>query len=319
VALSADFDVHAEFIVSQQQLLGLRYVIDAEVTQWLDPAMAALQQRVDAALQGLVNRLSVPLRGDSPWVLVESFADVQPQRSFLFNRETGKFVALGGAHPQIDRREMAQTDFFRIEARDGRRIPAYLTLPAGEPKKPLPMVVLVHGGPWVRGMSWRWDAEVQFLASRGYAVLQPEFRGSTGFGREHFEAGFKQWGRAMQHDVADAARWAVKQGHADAQRICIAGASYGGYAVLMGLINDPDLYRCGIDWVGVSDIGLMYSIGWSDISDRFREYGMPRMIGDPKEDAAMLDSVSPLRRAAEIRRPLLMAYGAWDIDRKSVV
>jgi dipeptidyl aminopeptidase/acylaminoacyl peptidase len=174
-------------------------------------------------------------------------------------------------------------------------------------------VVLVHGGPWSRGADWGWDAEVQFLASRGYAVLQPEFRGSTGFGQRHFEAGFKQWGGAMQHDVADATRWAIEQGFADPKRICIAGASYGGFATLMGLAMEPALYRCGINWVGVTDIELMYGAHWSDLSDEWKRYGMPRLIGDPEADAAMLKTASPQARAAQIGQPLLMAYGAWDV------
>lgn len=313
VAASKDFDLHAWFIASDSKLLGLRYVIDAEVTQWLDPGMAALQASIDALLPNTVNRLSVAQRGQSPWLLIEAFADVQPTLTLAYNSETRKLVRLGVTLPGIDPKLMGQTDFVRIPARDGRPIPTYLTLPPGAVKKNLPTVVLVHGGPWVRGANWAWNAEVQFLASRGYAVLQPQFRGSTGFGSAHFRAGFKQWGRAMQDDVADATRWAIAQGHADARRICIAGASYGGYATLMGLANDPDLYRCGINWVGVTDIDLMYTVSWSDLTNRWKQYGMPRMIGDPVEDAAMLKAVSPLHNAAKIRQPLLMAYGAWDL------
>jgi dipeptidyl aminopeptidase/acylaminoacyl peptidase len=157
------------------------------------------------------------------------------------------------------------------------------------------------------------DAEVQFLASRGYAVLMPEFRGSTGYGAKLYQAGFKQWGQAMQTDLADAAQWAIAQGTADPQRICIAGASYGGYATLMGLAQDPGLYRCGIDWAGVSDIQLMYSVYWSDNTNEFKREGMPVLIGDPKDDAAMLEAHSPLKNASRIRQPLLLAYGAWDL------
>jgi dipeptidyl aminopeptidase/acylaminoacyl peptidase len=173
--------------------------------------------------------------------------------------------------------------------------------------------VYVHGGPYLRGAKWEWNNEVQFLASRGYAVLQPEFRGSTGFGIKHFQAGWKQWGLAMQDDVADGAKWAIAQGIADPKRVCIAGASYGGYATLMGLINDSSLYRCGFQWVGVSDINLMYSAYWSDVSGEFKRHGMPKLIGDREKDAAQLKATSPLEQAARLKQPLLMAYGGFDV------
>jgi dipeptidyl aminopeptidase/acylaminoacyl peptidase len=128
----------------------------------------------------------------------------------------------------------------------------------------------------------------------------------------HFRAGFKQWGLAMQDDVADAALWAVEQKLADRSRICIAGASYGGHATLMGLVRHPELYRCGVNWVGITDIELMYSIHWSDISRMSKRYGMPHMIGDREKDAAPFAATSPLKQAAKITQPLLMAYGGSD-------
>jgi dienelactone hydrolase len=313
LAMSKDFDLHPQFIANDKQLLGLRYTVDAEVTQWLDPDMQALQALVDKRLPATSNRLSVPRHGDAPWVMVQAFADVQPTITYALHRPSGKLTALNGGRAGIAPAQLGQTDFVRYKARDGRDIPAYLTLPPGSGKN-LPLVVLVHGGPWVRGGQWQFDAEVQFLASRGYAVLQPEFRGSTGFGYEHMAAGFKQWGRAMQDDLADGARWAIAQGHANAKRICIAGASYGGYATLMGLIREPELFRCGINWIGVTDINLLFSVGWSDSTEEFKKYGLRQMVGDPAvpAEAEMLKSVSPLENAAKIQQPLLMAYGAWD-------
>jgi dipeptidyl aminopeptidase/acylaminoacyl peptidase len=312
IAASNDFDLHPAFIANDLKLLGLRYLIDAEITQWLDPDLKALQDKIDAILPATANRIDVPRHGDSPWVLVQAFADVQPTVTYAFNRQTARLLLLGRSRPTIERRQMGQTDFIRYKARDGLAIPAYLTLPPGGVKKNLPLVVLVHGGPWSRGATWHWDAEVQFLASRSYAVLQPEFRGSTGFGARHFAAGFREWGRAMQDDIADGARWAIAQSIADPKRICIAGASYGGYATLMGLANDPDLYRCGIEWVGVTDIGLMFSVDWSDMTNEVKHFSLSRLIGDPKVDAERLDAVSPIRNADKIRQPLLMAYGEYD-------
>jgi acetyl esterase/lipase len=316
LAASKEFSLHPRYIASDRKLLGLRYVIDAEVTQWLDDGMKALQAEVDAALPATANRLGVPRRGDSPWVLVQAFADRQPLTAYLYHRQTKKLSRLGSTHPALDPAQLGMSDFVRMAARDKLPIPAYLTLPPGvaaDAKPRLPMVVLVHGGPWVRGARWQFDPEVQFLASRGYAVLQPEFRGSQGFGWRHFEAGFKQWGRAMQDDVADAARWAVAQGVADPKRICIAGASYGGYATLMGLARDPDLFSCGVAWVGVTDPLMMFTVGWSDITAESKRYGYTRLIGDPVADAAMLKSVSPIDNASRIQQPLLLAYGAWDV------
>jgi dipeptidyl aminopeptidase/acylaminoacyl peptidase len=222
---------------------------------------------------------------------------------------------VGESRPHIDSKQMGHQEFVRYKARDGLDIPALLTLPRGATGKNLPMVVLVHGGPWVRGESWGWNAQAQFLASRGYAVLEPEFRGSQGFGLKHFSAGFKQWGLAMQNDLADGVRWAIGKGIVDPKRVCIAGASYGGYATLMGLVNDPDLYKCGIDWAGVTDINLMYNDTWyarSDFTEDYKKYGMPELVGDQVKDAAQLKATSPIMQAARIRQPLLLAYGGAD-------
>lgn len=312
VAHNKDFDLQPEILVNGHKLLGLRYHIDAEVTQWLDADAQALQTRIDALLPNTANRIGLPQTGDSPFVLVESFSDQHPGLTQIYHRGTGKLTPVGSSRPAVQPRQMAQTDFVRYRARDGLEIPAYLTLPLGAEKKDLPLVVLVHGGPNVRGATWRWDAEVQFLASRGYAVLQPEFRGSTGFGARHFTAGWKQWGRAMQTDLADGARWAIAQGWANPKRICIAGPSYGGYAALMGLAQDPDLFRCAINWVGVTDLQMLYSVNWSDTNEETKRYGMPRLIGDPVADAEMLKAASPLYNAARIKAPLLMAYGGKD-------
>lgn len=313
LAASEQFDVDASFVANSKRLLGMRYKIDAEVTQWLDADMAALQTEVDILLPRTTNRISVPLRANGPHALVEASSDSQPTLAYLLHMPSRKLTRLGSSLPEIDPKRMGSMDLVRYPAQDGLQIPAYLTLPPGAAKKNLPMVVLVHGGPWRRGAGWQWDAEVQFLATRGYAVLQPEFRGSTGFGTRHFRAGFKQWGLAMQSDVADGARWAIAQGIADPKRICIAGASYGGYAALMGLVNDPSLFRCGINWVGVTDISLLYAVTWSDTSDVFKQYGMPALVGDPVNDAAQLKATSPIENAARISQPLLLAYGAYDM------
>jgi dipeptidyl aminopeptidase/acylaminoacyl peptidase len=306
------FDFSGSLVFGKERLLGVHYTTDAEATQWYDPAMKATQAAIDALLPGTVNHLSIPQHAATPWILVKSHSDVQPAAYRLYNSQTKAVIKIGDSMPKIAPARMATQDPVHYKARDGLDIPAWLTLPKGEQKN-LPMVVLVHGGPYLRGYEWSWNAQAQFLASRGYAVLQPEFRGSTGYGDKHYRAGWKQWGLAMQNDLADGARWAISKGIADAKRICIAGASYGGYATLMGLVNDPDLYQCGINWVGVTDIELLYK--WTpdgDLSSGYRQYGMPDLVGDRVKDADQLKATSPVLQAARITRPVMLAYGGVD-------
>ncbi|HEY1230471.1 MAG TPA: prolyl oligopeptidase family serine peptidase [Ramlibacter sp.] len=305
------YDFSGSLTFDDTHLLGVLYTGDATSQAWLDDELAALQKKVDALLPNTINVLSVPARGGRQKALVWAYSDRDPGTYYLYEAGSGALTLLGKRMRDIDPRRMGKVDLVRYKARDGLHNPAWLTLPPGGGKN-LPMVVLVHGGPYLRGRSWGWEAAAHFLASRGYAVLEPEFRGSTGFGYRHFRAGWKQWGLKMQDDIADGTRWAIAQGIADAGRICIAGASYGGYATLMGLVNDPDLYKCGIDWVGVTDIEMLYSVSWSDSSDVWQVYGMPLLVGDRTKDAEQLKRTSPLQQASRINRPLLMAYGGND-------
>jgi dipeptidyl aminopeptidase/acylaminoacyl peptidase len=310
------YDFSGALIASDDKVLGVRVLADANTTLWYDPAMKALQAKVDALLPGTVNMITPPRRPAAPWVLVQAYSDLQPKVTLVYNTETGTLKKVGESHPQIKPAQMGDQEVVRYTARDGLQIPGWLTLPSGAKRNGhLPLVVLVHGGPYVRGGEWGWRPDSQFLASRGYAVLEPEYRGSTGYGGKHFRAGWKQWGLGMQNDIADGAKWAIAEGIADPKRICIAGASYGGYATLMGLINDPDLFKCGIDWVGVTDIGLLYTGTWwrsSDTPEDYKRFGMPTLIGDLKADADQLKATSPLAQAARIKQPLLLAYGGAD-------
>lgn len=311
------FDFRGSFVEDYEsgKALGVRVTTDGETTVWFDARMKKLQQAVDAHFPGRSNRVSCRKCGaDDMVVLVRSWSDQEPGQIWLYRPAADAWQSVGRVRPDIDPARMATLDLYRFRARDGLEIPAWVTLPQGAPKgKPLPTVVLVHGGPFTDGQSWGWHADAQFLASRGYAVIEPEFRGTTGYGYAHFRAGWKQWGLAMQDDVADAARWAASQGWTDPKRVCIAGASYGGYATLMGLIKDPDLYRCGVAWVAVSDPRLLYGLPWiNDISDEAQKYGLPVLLGDPKTDAAALAAVAPVELAARIKVPLLLAYGGED-------
>ena len=306
------FDFTGTLVYDEQhhKLLGAHYDADADGTAWFDPTMAALQKEVDAKLPGLINRIDPASCGCANRVLVTSHSDHQPAIYYLYDRKAALLIPIGNSRPAINARQMADTDFYRVKARDGQEIPVYVTKPKG--KGPFPTVVLVHGGPYLRGWNWEWDNESQFLASRGYAVVKPEFRGSKGYGGQLFLSGFKQWGLKMQDDIADATRWAADKGLADPKRTCIAGASYGGYATLMGLVRYGDLYQCGVAWAAVSDIQLLHDTHWSDMSEEWRSYGMPVMVGDPVKDAAQLAQTSPLQQAARIKRPLLLAHGGDD-------
>jgi dipeptidyl aminopeptidase/acylaminoacyl peptidase len=191
-------------------------------------------------------------------------------------------------------------------------IPAYLTLPEGMPAKNLPLVAYVHGGPHARDHHG-YDPMTQMLASRGYAVLQPQFRMSTGFGWKHHTAGWKQWGLAMQDDVTDGVENLVKQGIVDKNRVCIIGASYGGYATMYGLVKDPDLYKCGVNWVGVTDVKMLFTVNWSDMSGPYMDNMGAKMHGDPKTDDAYFHKSSAIENASKIKAPVLMAYGSEDV------
>jgi len=312
VLVLPEHDFTGSLIASDDKLLGIATETDMPVTHWFDAQMQAAQADIDAKLPDTFNALHPARHSKEGVILVHSYSDVMPGAMYLYDLQSKELVLFGKTAPHIDPARMAYKHPLRYNARDGLSIPAYLTLPNGVPPKNLPLVVMVHGGPSVRGGHWGFNREAQFLASRGYAVLEPDFRGSLGYGRKHEMAGWRQWGLGMQNDVADAAKWAIAKGFADPKRICVAGASYGGYATLMGLVNDPDIFRCGVSWVGVTDINLLYSVTWGDMSEEARKYQLPLWIGDREKDAAQLSATSPIVQAARIKQPLILAYGGAD-------
>jgi dienelactone hydrolase len=274
---------------------------------WFDPVWAGMQKQVDVLLP---NRLNVISGDPRNAVLVRSSADVDPGTWYFFDIAKKRLVTVGKVRPQLDPATMRPMEMISYKAADGIPIPAYLTRPR-QSTGPAPMVVLIHGGPVARDR-WAWDAEVQLLANRGYLVFQPQFRGSSGFGRKFEEAGFGQWGKAMQDDITDGVRHLIAQGIADPARICIVGASYGGYAALWGLVKTPDLYRCAVSFAGVTDIEYMFS-DWSDTSsNKITREVMMRRIGDKKMSAQLFDPVSPLRHAAQVKAPVLLMHGKDD-------
>jgi dipeptidyl aminopeptidase/acylaminoacyl peptidase len=314
------FDFDGSLVVEPGgKLIGVRTTVDGETTVWFDPRMKAFQDAVDGRFPGRVNRISCRRCGQADMTaLVRSYSDHEPGELWVHQASAAAGMpawrAVSRVRSGLDPAQMASMDLQRIKARDGRDLPVWVTRPDAA-KGPLPAVVLLHGGPWVRGNEWGWHPMAQYLASRGYLVIEPEFRGSTGYGEAHFTAGWKQWGQSMQDDVADALLWARKQGLASDQA-CIAGASYGGYSTLMGLVKHPELYRCGIAWLAVADLDLFLQGAFfvdDDLSDIGRKYTLPDMVGDAVKDAAMIAANSPVKQAARIKAPVLLAYGESDL------
>ncbi len=228
---------------------------------------------------------------------------------YYYDVKADKFSKLADFKPWLEEENMAKMQPITYTSRDGLTIHGYLTLPKGSEGKNLPVVVNPHGGPWARD-SWGFNPEIQFLANRGYAVLQMNFRGSTGYGRKFWESSFKQWGQTMQDDITDGVKWLVKEGIADSTRVAIYGGSYGGYATLSGITKTPELYACAVDYVGVANMfTFMNSIPpyW----EPYRKM-MYEMVGDPKADSVMMANVSPVNHVDKIRCPLLVAQGAND-------
>lgn len=241
--------------------------------------------------------------------LLIAYSDKQPGKYYYFDKKNNKLNFLHETQPWIKEDNMATTKPITYITRDSVKINGYLTLPKGLKPKNLPVVVNPHGGPWARD-TWGFNPEVQFLANRGYAVLQMNFRGSTGYGKKFWEMSFKQWGRTMQNDITDGVMYLINEEIADSNRIAIYGGSYGGYATLAGITVTPDLYAAAIDYVGVSNMfTFMKTIPpyWKPFLEMMYE-----MVGDPVKDSLLLAEVSPAFHVDRIKTPLLVAQGAND-------
>jgi dipeptidyl aminopeptidase/acylaminoacyl peptidase len=242
---------------------------------------------------------------DKKWIVAYE-GDDAPIYYYLYERSSKKATMLFSNRPALEKYNLAKVKPIEYKARDGMTIYGYLTTPVGVDVKNLPTVVLPHGGPWGRDL-WGYDPMAQWLANRGYAVLQPNFRGSTGYGKQYVNAGDRQWAGAMHTDLLDGKDWLAKQGIADQTKVCIMGGSYGGYATLAGVAFSPDAFACGVDIVGPSNLNtLLKTIPpyWSTILAVFH-----RRMGDNEE---FLKSQSPLFRADDIKAPLLIGQGAND-------
>ena len=247
-------------------------------------------------------------RADRKWIVTYVVSD-GPVAYYLYERPSRRATLLFVHRPALERYTLARMESAAFPARDGLRLYGYLTLPAGKEPKRLPLVMLVHGGPWGRDV-WGYNPDVQWLANRGYAVLQVNYRGSTGYGKAHLNAGDREWAGKMHTDLIDSKAWAVNQGYADPERTCIYGGSYGGYATLVGLAFTPGEFTCGVDLVGPSNlVTLLQTIPpyWASFKAVF-----DKRLGKLGEDDEFLRARSPLFRADSIRAPLMIVQGAND-------
>lgn len=286
-------------------LHGVTYIDDRTRYHWFDAGRARLQAQIDSSLPGTFN--AVVSRSDDEQILVIiATSDRDPGTYYVLDRRAPRLMALGKINRRIDPAQMRPMEPVQFTARDGLTLHGYLTRPAAP--GPAPLIVHPHGGPFGVRDEWGFNPDVQFLANRGYAVLQINFRGSGGYGDRFLKAGRGEWGGKMQDDLTDGVRWAIEQKIADPSRIAIYGASYGGYAALAGVTFTPELYRCAVNYVGVSDLNLITSWGrgrFGRTDDMFyRDW-----IGD---DKAYKFNRSPLNFVDRIRVPTLHAYGNND-------
>nr|WP_314442076.1 alpha/beta fold hydrolase [uncultured Sphingomonas sp.] len=287
---------------------GVRYESDRTRFHWLDPELKKVQAQLDKALPDHVNEIR-SRSTDGTRLLIQSRSASDPGSWFILDQKTRRMSPVLTPYERIDPEGLSPTTSLSYAARDGLRIPAYLTLPRGRSNKQLPLIVMPHGGPFVRD-SWEYDVFVQFLASRGYAVFQPQFRGSTGYGKSFVERGYGQWGRAMQDDLDDGLDHLVKAGTVDPRRVCVVGASYGGYAALWGAIRNPERYRCAASLAGVTDLEAQLKVNRKSFSaTRYFRSWRTKVAGEQKFDLA---TVSPLPLAARLNVPVLIAHGEKD-------
>jgi dipeptidyl aminopeptidase/acylaminoacyl peptidase len=303
-----DVDVwDLEFSRRRKVLTEVRFVTWKRERKHLDARIEAIYRDLESRLPGYEIDLRSCDRNESIFI-VAAWNDRTLGVRHLYDATTRELTKIAEIAPWLDENQLVEMKPISYQSRDGLTIHGYLTLPRNAGGK-LPLIVTPHGGPWSRN-EWGYDPEVQFLANRGYAVLQTNFRGSTGYGRKFWESGFKQWGKTMQDDVSDAVHYAIGEGIADPKRVCIYGVSYGGYAALAGLAFTPELYACGVDFVGVSNLfTFMKTIPpyWKPMLEMLYE-----MVGHPDKDKALLAEASPALHADKIRVPLFIAQGEKD-------
>lgn len=310
VATDAERDpVDTVWSLDGSEPVGVSYGAEVPTIAFFDPAHphAGLIADMQVAFPGEIARVTSTTR-DGRKAIVEVVSDREPGRHYLLDTATGDTRLLAQSRPWLKPSEMAATEHAVVAARDGTPMDVFLTRPARPAVSASPLVVLVHGGPYGVRDSWLFDDEVQLLAAEGYAVLRVNFRGSGGRGRAYVESGYRQWGGTMQDDVTDATQWAARQTGIDGARTCIWGASYGGYAAVMGVIREPGLYRCAVGMAGPYDLPTMYR--WGDVQRS--DWGKGQLNQFLGADTGDLLRRSPTQHASSIDAPLLLVQGGWD-------
>jgi dipeptidyl aminopeptidase/acylaminoacyl peptidase len=286
------------------KLLGVRTTDRARPIHWIDPVMAAHQTALNAASPASKVRIESFSR-DLGKLLVRFSTPENPGLLFFYDAASGNLTQLASVNETIGGKRLSRSKYVQYRARDGLEIEGVLTMPRGRAAKNLPFIVMPHGGPWGHD-DLTYDYWAQFLAERGYAVLQPNFRGSTGYGDKFLQAGQGQLGFAMQDDVSDGVRWAVAEGIADPKRVCIVGASYGGYAAMWGIAKDPDQYRCAVSINGVSNLRREVNDFGGNLRERLYRGQWQKMTPD-------FAAVSPINAIGRIKTPLLLIHGKKDV------
>tara|TARA_S200000501_G_scaffold240598_2_gene225461 strand:+ start:2044 stop:3870 length:1827 start_codon:yes stop_codon:yes gene_type:complete len=289
-------------------LTGVNYTVAKNEMIFFDTWREDLQQKLEEKLPGYEVVISSFSKDETKAVVV-TYSDKSRGTYYFYDVDKNKLAELGEVSPWLNEEDMSEMKPVKYRSRDGLVINGYLTLPKGTNGKNIPIVVNPHGGPWARD-NWGYKSEIQFLANRGFAVFQMNFRGSTGYGREFWEKSFKEWGKSMQDDISDGVKWLIDEGIADPDRIAIYGASYGGYATLAGLTFTPNLYACGVDYVGVSSL-FTFMESMPPYWELYRSM-MYEMVGHPEKDKKLLASASPLLHIDKIKAPLFIAQGAND-------
>ena len=299
---------HLNYSRKRKALTSVTYTTWKQKRQFFDEKTRKIYERLENELSDVELSISSMNKNEDKFI-VRTYSDKTRGAYYLYDLKKDKLSMIHEISPWLRKEYMCDMKPVIYTARDGLTINGYLTLPKGRNNTNLPVVVNPHGGPWSRDV-WGFDPEVQFLANRGYAVFQMNFRGSTGYGKEFLEASYKEWGKDMQNDITDGVRWLINEKVADPGKIAIYGGSYGGYAVLAGLAFTPDLYAAGIDYVGVSNLfTFMKSVPpyWEPLLPMFKA-----MVGDPEKDSTLLYEASPVFHAHKIQAPLLIAQGAND-------
>lgn len=296
------------YFSEQNRLLFVNYTTSRQGRHFFDVATKKKYDQLAEQIEGFEFQvLNTDVSGDR--IIIKTYTDVNPGGIYFYDFRTKKLTKLADNNPDLKDKELSPNEFVTYKARDGQQITGYLTYPVHSNRKNLPMVVLPHDGPNGREV-WGFDNEAQFLANRGYLVFQMNYRGSTGFGKKFWTAGFKEWGGKIQDDITDGVKWLIKEGIADGNRIAIVGKGFGGYSALHAACFNSDLYKCAASYSGYTNLFTYFR----DIPPYFKSYvqKMYQIVGNPIREAELFKNISPVFHSDKVRIPVLLAQGGKD-------